>query len=331
MTEQKRVLIVGAGTMGSGYARLFASGRIPEAELAGVVDLVPERAEQAAGTAGTAAFSDLRRAIDETKPDVAYVATPDHLHREPVEMLAAAGVAVLVEKPLATTVEDGMAMVTAIEKAGVHAEVNYSNRWNPPFVEAKRTIEAGEVGDVRSFNVRLNNPISSPRSNLSWSAKTTPAWFLMSHCLDLAHWLGGKRAESVYASAGYGVLKGLGVDTPDWIHTTVRYEGGGDGVFESLWILPESWPGAVEFRFRAVGTTGAIDVDTTFQSISVSSDTHRYPGTINWAQQRVAAFLKAMDGQGKTHVGFEDGLEVTRILVAAHRSIESGAVERVNS
>lgn len=93
--------------------------------------------------------------------------------------------------------------------------------------------------------------------------------------------------------------------------------------------MPESWPGGVEFNFRAVGTAGAIDVDTTFQNIAISSARHRFPGTISWAPQRLTAFIRAMHGEGRGRVSFEDGVEVTKILVAVHRSLESGQVELV--
>lgn len=315
--------------MGSGYARLFGSRRVPGVELVGVVDLMEERAQAVAGPASAASFTNLLDALKETAPDFAYVATPDALHRSPVETLANAGVAVLVEKPLATTVEDAEAMTRVAAQTGIHAEVNYANRWNPPFAEAKRFIDRGEAGEVRSFNVRLNNPLSTPETNLGWSASTTPAWFLMSHCLDLAHWLGGQRAKTVYATAGYGVLSELGISTPDWVHAVVRYEDGSDGVFESLWILPDSWPGVLEFDFRVTGTRGRLDIDTTRQSLAVTSSRHEYPTTLNWAQQRITSFLRAMDGYERTVVRFEDALEVTRILVALHRSLDSGAVEPV--
>ncbi|MBA4179107.1 MAG: gfo/Idh/MocA family oxidoreductase [Anaerolinea sp.] len=329
MSNDKRFLVVGAGTMGGGYARMLAAGRVPGAALAGVVDVDGARALEVAGETGVPAFGDIAHAVADTEPDAAYVATPDALHRKPVQQLAEAGLAILVEKPLATTIEDGQAMVDAVRAAGVYAEVNYSNRWNPPFVEASRTVDNGELGEIRSFNVRLNNPIGSPRARLTWSSGTTPAWFLMSHCLDLALWLGGQRAVRVYASGGRGELAGHGIDTPDWIHATVKYANGGDGVFESLWILPDTWPGGAEFNFRAIGTRGALDVDTSYQNISVVTDRHRYPGTLNWAPQRLAAFVRSMDGLGRTRVTFEEGLEVTRILVAIHRSLESGNVEMV--
>lgn len=325
----KRILIVGAGTMGSGYARMLAAGRVPGAELAGVADLVLSRADAVAGALGVGAYETIATAVAETKPDAAYIATPDALHREPVQILAESGVAILVEKPLATTNEDGRAMVETVKRAGVYAEVNYSNRWNPPFVAANRTIDSGEVGDVRFFNVRLNNPISSPRDRLAWAGSTTSAWFLMSHCLDLAYWLGKRRAVSVFASGDKGQLSSLGIDTYDWVHATVRYEGGGDGVFESAWNLPEAWPGGIEFNYRIVGTAGAIEIDNTRQNIAVTGSRVHYPPTMSWDTARMGAFVRAMDGEGRTRVSFEDALETTRILVAVHRSLASGAVEAV--
>ncbi len=109
----------------------------------------------------------------------------------------------------------------------------------------------------------------------------------------------------------------------------VRYADGADGVFESCWTLPDSWPGGAEFNFKAIGTKGAITVDTTYQNIAVTAERHRYPGTIQWAPARLQAFVRGIEGQGRTRVSFEDGLEVTKTLVAIHRSLESGGVETV--
>ncbi|HMO54710.1 MAG TPA: Gfo/Idh/MocA family oxidoreductase [Tepidiformaceae bacterium] len=329
MTEDKRVLVVGAGTMGGGYARMLASGRVPGATLAGIVDIDGARALELANGTGSTAFGDIETAIAQLRPDAAYVATPDAHHRAPVEALAAGGVAILVEKPLATTNDDAAAMLQAVTSAGVYAEVNYSNRWNPPFVEAMRSVESGDLGEIRSFNVCLNNPVASPRERLSWSGGTTPAWVLMSHCLDLALFLGRKRAVTAYASGGRGELSGAGIETYDWIHAVIRYADGADGVFESCWILPDSWPGGIEFNFKAIGTKGALTVDTTRQGLAVAAEKYRYPGTLQWAPQRFQAFLRGMEGAGRSRVSFEDGAEVTRILVAVHKSLESGQVERV--
>lgn len=326
---EKRILVVGAGSMGSALARMLAEGRVPGVAPAGVVDIDGTRALELANATGSRAFGEIGTAVRETRPDAAYVATPDALHREPVEQLVGMGVPVLVEKPLATTVEDAEAMAEAVRRAGVHAEVNWLLRWNPAFVETKRAIDAGELGDVRLFNGRLNHPVSSPRERLHWSGGTTPAWFLMSHLLDLALWMARKRAQGVYALGGRGELAGHGIETYDWVHAVVRYADGADGMFEACWILPDSWPTASDLGLRVVGTRGAAEIDGGHQGVALAGDRFRLVAPAHWFPQRLAAFLRAAEGLGPPAAGFDDGMEVTRLLVALHRSLESGQVERV--
>ncbi|GIW13222.1 MAG: oxidoreductase [Tepidiforma sp.] len=329
VAAEKRILVIGAGAMGSAWARMLAEGRVPGVGLAGIVDIDGARALELANATGTNAFGDIATAVGATRPDAGYVATPDALHRGPVEELAALGVPVLVEKPLATTVEDAAAMVEAVRRGGVHAEVNWVQRWNPALMEAMRTVAGGELGEVRLFNGRLNHPVTSPRERLHWSGGTTPAWFLMGHLLDLALWLGRKRAVSVYAVGGRGELAGRGIETYDWVHAVVRYADGADGVFEACWILPESWPMASDLGLRVVGTRGALEVDGGRQGLAVAGERYRLPAVLQWAPQRLAAFLRAAESGGAPGASFEDGAAVTRLLVALHRSLDSGAVERV--
>lgn len=327
-----RIGIVGAGTMGRRYAGRIAAGEFgTDAVLAGVADLDEPRARAAAGAAGGVPhFASVAALIAEARPQALYIATPDGAHRDPALAAAAAGLPFLVEKPLATTSEDADAIAAAVERAGVVAEVNFSNRWNPPFLAAKQAIARGDLGDFVTLSARLNNSIGSPAERLHWSGQTSSAWFLASHCLDLAYWLHGHRAVSVYASGVRGVLAARGIDTWDAIHALVRYEDGTDGAFESVWVLPDGMPSPVDFGMRYVGTAGATTIDTHEQNIRMhSAEATTFPGTLNWAPQRFAAFLAAVRGEAAPGVPIADGVENTRILVALHRSLASGAVEAV--
>jgi predicted dehydrogenase len=185
------------------------------------------------------------------------------------------------------------------------------------------------LGEVVTLTARLNNVITSPRDRLRWSGQSTPAWFLMSHCLDLAHWLSGRTAEAAYAVGRKGVLSGLGIDTYDYVQALVTYGGGVTGVFESTWILPKSHPSPIEFEFRVIGTRGALTVDTTQQMIRVASDALSYPQVLAWAPERFASFVRNVRGEAAPRVPLAAGIENTRTLVAIHRSLGSGAVERV--
>jgi predicted dehydrogenase len=249
------------------------------------------------------------------------------VHREPVVTAATMGVHVLVEKPLALTTADAVVMRDAVAAAGVKAEVNFSNRWNPPFVSAKRSIEAGEIGRPLTVNSRLNNIISSPTKRLAWSGQTTSAWYLLSHVLDLWRWLSGKRAVSVYANGVKDKLVSLGVTTYDYIHALVKYDDGTDGMYEAAWMLPDSLPSPTDFKFHVIGREGAIFINTQDQMVhTASAQRYSYSATLEWAVQRFHGFLDVVQHDKPPVATFDDGVENTRILVAMHEALASGAV-----
>ncbi len=298
--------------------------------LAGVTDLDAARAEEVASANRATASASIEALVLAERPDALYIATPDDAHRGPCLEAARLGVPFLIEKPLATTTEEAEAIVEAVTAAGVPAEVNFSNRWNPPFIEAKRQADAGDLGQFVTLFTRLNNAIGSPTERLGWAARTTSAWFLLSHCLDLSYWLHGLRAVSVYASGVRGLLDARGIDTYDSIHAIARYEDGTDGSYESVWVLPDGMPAPVEFTFRYVGSRGAATVDTHEQALRVASaERTAFPGTLNWTPQRFASFAATVRGEQPPQVPLADGVENTRILVALHRSLATGAVEAV--
>jgi predicted dehydrogenase len=262
--------------------------------------------------------------------DFVYVATPDFAHREPVVAAAERGVNILVEKPLAITVEDATAMLAAVKKAGVKAEVNFSNRWNPPFVAAKRVLDSDEIGKVLSVNARLNCSIAVPTEKLPWAARSTVAWFLHTHTIDLATWMLGKKAISVYASGVKKRLVAMNVDTYDAVHAVVCYEDGTDGVFESIWVLPQGAPFPVDFKYQVMCTDGALYMDTHDQMIhKVTSMRRVHEPTLDWSRARLEAYLEMLEQDLPPAASLEDGVENTRILVSLHRSLETGLVEDI--
>ncbi len=323
-----KAAVIGAGIMGGRYAALFANHH--RTELVAVCDLDAARAAQSAEPFGATTYSDYREMFEKESPDLVYIATPDPFHRAPVIAAAEAGVNILVEKPLATNVEDATAMLAAVRAAGVKAEVNFSNRWNPPFVAAKQVLDSGEIGEVVSINARLNSSILTPTTRLPWAAQSTVAWFLHTHSIDLATWLTGKRAVSVYAVGVKKKLVSVGVDTYDSIHAVLRYEDGSDGIFEANWILPEGMAGPVDFKYQVMCTDGALYMDTHDQMIhKVTSVKRTHETTLTWTLARMDAYLTMLEQDLPPAASFEDGVENTKILVALHRSLESGAVEHL--
>ena len=108
--------VIGAGIIGTKWAR--KSKEHPKLKVLGISDVIKEKAEKVANEVGAKAYTDFRKMLkDEEGIDIVFVATPDHLHREPVIAAAEAGKHLWIEKPLATNIDDAKEMMKAIEKA----------------------------------------------------------------------------------------------------------------------------------------------------------------------------------------------------------------------
>jgi predicted dehydrogenase len=315
--------------MGQVYARVLRQTDLRfRAEVVAVCDQDLARARDLAGT-DARAYDDVDRMLAAERLDWVYQATPDHAHREPFLALMAAGVPTLVEKPLATTWDDAWAMAEAARRAGVPAQVNFTNRINPAFQAAKSALERGQAGRLLGVYARLSNVFTYPKNNLSWAARSSAAWFLIAHTADLAQWLTGWRATSVLARGVKGRLAGLGVDTWDLIQALVTYEDGGSALLEASWTLPESMPTIVDFEFVVHGDNGQIVVDTTRQMVTVAGpEKYAYPGTLGWTQRQISDNLDRLSEPVRPDA-LADGLANTALLVALHDSLRSGRPEPV--
>lgn len=250
-----RVAVVGAGILGKRHARVF--GEIEGARLVAVADHTLERAQAAAQ--GAPAFTGIEPLLDSVECDAVAVATPDHLHREPVTAALNAGKHVLVEKPLATSTADARAMIGLAQDNGLVLQVNYSQRWVPEYMWIKQQITAGAIGRPRLVLSSKQDTIFVPTRMINWAAHTSPIWFMSSHDIDLITWFVDERATSVRARESRGVLEGLGVPAHDGVDALISFAGGATLNLHSSWIHPETYPTIVVDRMTIVGETGVIE------------------------------------------------------------------------
>ncbi|MCD6357528.1 MAG: Gfo/Idh/MocA family oxidoreductase, partial [Thermoproteales archaeon] len=247
-------------------------------ELVAMCDVNEPRAREIASRYGVRRYyTDYREMLEREELDLVSVATPDFLHYEPTITAIDAGVNVLVEKPLATKLEEAEEMVRRARRRGVKLYVNFSNRFNPPFAALKDSVEKGELGDLLYSYVRLSDTIYVPTKMLSWASQTNVVFFLMSHTFDLVRWIYGSEARSVRAYAEFRVLKRLGINAPDYVIAIIEFGNEARAVLESSWILPESMPSIVDFQAEFIGTRGVAYIDTTRQMISIASEAFYYP------------------------------------------------------
>jgi len=171
-----RVGVVGVGIMGSNHARVFAG--LPGTELVGVADPDRKQAEFVANTLGCNAVDDVESllALD---LDAVTVAAPTHLHRDIALTCIARGVHVMVEKPVASTVEEGREIIGAAKRAGVTLMVGHVERFNPA-VEAIK--EAIRNEDILSIAITRVGPFPPRMSNVGVVID------LAVHDIDLIRW-----------------------------------------------------------------------------------------------------------------------------------------------
>src|SRR5690606_33000843 len=101
-----------------------------------------------------------------------------------------------------------------------------------------------------------------------------------------------------------------------------RYDAGFGGLYESAWVLPNSLPSPVDFKFEVLGHDGALYVDTQDQMVHVATaETVTYPGTLDWTQARLSASLDRVDEGAVTEDVLDDGVENTALLVALHDAL----------
>jgi predicted dehydrogenase len=171
-----RVGVVGVGVMGSNHARVFAD--LADVDLVGVADPDSAQRDFVSRTLGCAAFSDIGALLAQGV-DALTIAAPTHLHRELALRSIARGVHVLVEKPIAPSVEEGRAIIAAARRARLALMVGHVERFNPT-VEAIKEAIRGE--DILSIAITRVGPFPPRMSNVGVVID------LAVHDIDLIRW-----------------------------------------------------------------------------------------------------------------------------------------------
>jgi predicted dehydrogenase len=171
-----RVGVVGVGVMGSNHARVFSG--LSGTELVGIADPDRKQADFVARTLGCAAVTDID-ALLEMNLDAVTIAAPTHLHRDLALTAISGGVHVLVEKPIASSVEEGREIMAAARRAGVTLMVGHVERFNPA-VEAIK--EAIRNEDILSIGITRVGPFPPRMSNVGVVID------LAVHDIDLIRW-----------------------------------------------------------------------------------------------------------------------------------------------
>ena len=334
-----KTAVVGVGIFGEEHAAVYAEDE--RVELAIVCDLNEKRAKEIGKKYNCSWTTKTGDIATNKEIEIVSIATPDFVHRDAAIEMASSGKHIIVEKPLATTVQDAEAIISAAKKAKVKLMVDFHNRWNPPFVRAKEEIEKGNIGKPLMLSGKMSDRIEVATKWFKWSGKSGPHWFLFPHLIDLICWLTGEKVLDVYAIGKKEVLKKAGIDTYDLVQAMLKLENCFATV-ETSWILPSTWPSLIEFNLSVHGTEGRIDIDLTDQGLRISGKNvynipfisgkmEIYDRTHGFVPMPIKHFIGCVLKNKEPLVKPEEALLNVRIIEAITKSLQKEEVSFVKT
>ena len=230
---------------------------IPEIEVVAGCDIFPAARAQFLERwgpvwPGVRVYEDFRELFANEPVDLVSIVTPDNLHGAVLDVALAAGVkGVFCDKPLSISLTEADAMVSAVRAAGVPMSVNYGRRWYPEYVEARRLVRSGEIGDL----VQVLIESGGPRAML---------WRIHTHAIDLLTYFADAEPAWVFADLepgmeNYGTeYRGDGGRTASLepgVNAYITYENGVRGILTGWKAIPQ------DMVVHVVATKARIELD----------------------------------------------------------------------
>jgi UDP-N-acetylglucosamine 3-dehydrogenase len=249
-----RVGVVGAGFIGAVHLGAYAN--MPEVEVLGVADALPEIATAGAAAVGARAYASYEELVAEEEVEVVDVCLPTAYHRELALKVARDGKHLILEKPIARSLEDAEAILDAFDGASQRLFVGHVVRFFPEFVRIEEMIDAGELGTVGVARTSRRSPFLTGWNDwyADWRMSGGVLLDLVIHDFDFLRWALGE-VERVYSR---GVL-GREYNRLDYALVTLRFESGAIAHVEGQW----GYPGPFNYSVEVTGSRAMVAVDST--------------------------------------------------------------------
>ncbi len=264
------IAIIGAGRVGA--FRGDTASRHPSVGWIGYAETNDNRGKLVADRVGADFLTkDYRELVKRPEVSGVVVATDEHIHVEPVLAALEYGKPVLIEKPLATSLEDSQKVLDAIEASGTDAVVGYTQRFRRKWISGKEKVQSGALGDVTLVTSRVfMNRLVALECYKRAPDPTTISPMVVSgtHALDVTMWyLSAKTPVEVYARSIDTVMAPL-CRGQDATAGMIMFSDGTILHLSISWALPVTWPGAVySLDVGITGTEGVLTIDDTHRDM----------------------------------------------------------------
>jgi len=343
------VAILGCGKVAHLHAKAIQN--LPNARLAGVWSRSINTAKNFADQYKVPFYTEIEKLVKEQEIDLVIVCTPHPFHLEPVLKAASAGANILVEKPLASTLEDSDKIIEACKNAGVKLGVISQRRWYEPVKRVKKAIDAGKIGKpvfgtINMLGWRDKNYYNSDEWRGTWKMEGGGVLVNQApHQLDLFLWFMGEIDEV------FGLWKNLNhpyIEVEDTAVAIVKFKSGAIGNI----IVSNSQKPGIYGKVHVHGENGAsVGVQTDGGAMFIAgmsgileppvNDIWSVPGEekmlekwktedsahfnnidpmVFYMERQIEDFLIAIQNNTQPLVSGEDGRRTVELFTAIYRS-----------
>jgi UDP-N-acetylglucosamine 3-dehydrogenase len=254
--RELRVGLAGLGSMGRNHLRILAAR--DDIRLVAVADPVEATLTGATAQTGAQGFAEPLAMIAEAELDAVVIAAPTTAHVPLALAAIERGIAVLVEKPLAATIEEAMRIVDAARAAGVPVQVGHVERFNPAVLELGRLIDEGWLSTIYSIASRRAGPFPARIRDVGVTVD------LATHDADILSWIAGERPSRVYGETAQRIH----ATNEDLLFGLLQFPSGATGMLDVNWLTP-----AKRRQLVVVGEDGMFELDYLTQRLTFTRAT----------------------------------------------------------
>ena len=326
-----RVAVIGVGSMGFNHLRVYSE--LEGVQLAGVSDVSPERLKAITDRFAVPTYSDYRELFEKEKPEAVSITVPTSDHEEVATFALKAGAHILVEKPIAASVEEGKRIIALAKETKRLLMIGHIIRFNPAIQSLKKRLDNGDLGRIFQIFCRRAGPFPARIRDVGVVIDLAP------HDVDIMRFLTGLNPIRVYAETEQQIH----TNHEDLLFGLLRFPGGLTGALELNWLTPK------KIRETLVlGEKGLFYVDDLLQDLffyenaQASGELWSPLNTLRGVSEgpmtrfelqkqeplkaELKAFLNAIENGSPVPVSGEDGLEALRLSLAL---VESGLKHQV--
>lgn len=269
--------LVGCGRIAKRHSELLGNQQIPHARLAAVCDIVDAKARSVGEKFAVPWFTDMHEMMRRTQVDVVVVLTESGNHAKHVIELAQYGKHLVVEKPMALTLDDADAMIRACDEAGVRLFVVKQNRFNVPVVKLREALEQKRFGKLVMGTIRVRwsrdqGYYDQDPWRGTWALDGGVLTNQASHHVDLLEWMMGD-VDSVFCKSMTALVD---IEAEDTAVAILKFRNGALGVIEATTaVRPKDLEGSISI----LGEKGTVEIGGfAVNQMKVWNFTERQPG-----------------------------------------------------